>query len=503
MPEPTAERWRLPAAKRLETADLALWGLIGLAVTSIVIRPVVILLHAPHFLLNVDALITPAMAGVVLAWALTRWRSLRFAERLMTCSAAMMMTSVALSWMVGDPHSLASLALGGALVPLLPLSLYLAVMATHADTTDLARLTLVSMVLVQLAVGVVQYVALRVAQIAPGGADLVDGTTSHNFWPVFALPACAALMLTSRDRYRLFWPIPVILLAIYAEAKAALVIWLPLLVVAVAILAFRTAVDHLRGPHPSRLTNAGSHLDLRARQGFAVATLALIGLGIWWTPSVQGTWDVFLGHSRTLQEFTTTGEAGDATQPTLDDAIDLTTEHVMATPDAFLFGLGPGNSTTHAAEILARGSKNGVALPPPGPVARQLVAGEDVIHFRDAQSTLLGIWGDLGTIGAVIYLLNCAIAATLLLLATWRRHKNALRAWSIPAVIGGTLVGGVLLDWPEQSSVVIPTALVVVVLAGSASERPSAFDRPSAERGFRVIGGAGACDGVRSPAHRA
>ena len=42
-------------------------------------------------------------------------------------------------------------------------------------------------------------------------------------------------------------------------------------------------------------------------------------------------------------------------------------DELTADPRSFLLGLGPANSTTHAAEVLARGAKNGVSLPAPGP----------------------------------------------------------------------------------------------------------------------------------------
>ncbi len=102
------------------------------------------------------------------------------------------------------------------------------------------------MVLLQLLVGLVQYVALSVAQKAPLGADLVDGTTSHNFWPVFALPASAALVLSGRDRWRILWPVVVTLLAVYSEAKAALIVWLPIMALLLGAHGWQALRRHRR-----------------------------------------------------------------------------------------------------------------------------------------------------------------------------------------------------------------------------------------------------------------
>lgn len=443
-------------------ASVAFWALLGLSVTSISIRPVVAFLQAPQALLNIDALLTPVAAGLVFLAALTSWKRIGFAQRFLTLCIGLLVLAVLISWLVATPRSWASLALGASVLLLLPLALYVAVMAIgrRPGTTD--RLALAVMVLSQLAVGLLQYVLLEVAQKAPKGADLVDGTTSHNFWPVFALPASLVLALSSRDRLRLLWPFSVTLLGIYSEAKAALVVWLPVIIVLLAWDAWRRR----SGDRSHRIRKpAPVSLDAGLRRGLVGTTLAIVVIGMWWTPSVQSTWSVFLGHSRTFEEFATTGDAGDATQPTLSTAATLISRHMTSSPTAFLFGLGPANSASHSAEVLAQGAKSGVSLPQPGPIAQQLLAEQDVIRFRDSQSTLLGIWGDLGSVGAALYLLFCAGAVIALVRLGSGYRLLTPRALAHPAVVVGLLAGGALLDWPEQSSVVLPLALSILVLA--------------------------------------
>lgn len=444
----------------VDPAPVALWSVVGLSVLSITLRPFVSGLGLPQALLNIDAVLAPCASGAVALLASMRWSSLSVAKRRMTGGILLLVALLVVSWALGQPHTWASLALGASMLLLLPFALYLVVMASGHRGHGPERFVVICMVLLQLIVGLVQYVALRVAQLAPGGADLVDGTTSHNFWPVFALPATVAILLVGRDLSNLLWPVPVILLAIYSESKAALVIWVPLVAAAIVwVLWQRTTTS----------TSTRKSWDLRAHitaaRCAAVTTLALVVVGLWWTPSVQGTLSVFAGHARTLEEFAASAEPGDASQPTLADAMKILREELTATPRAFLVGLGPGNTTTHAAETLARGSRSGLRLPPPGPVARALLSEEDVIKFRDSQSTDIGIWGDLGVLGASAYLAFVASAIRTLGKASGGFRASVPRAWAIAAIVLGLLAGGVLLDWPEQATVVLPLALVVCVLA--------------------------------------
>ena len=184
----------------------------------------------------------------------------------------------------------------------------------------------------------------------------------------------------------------------------------------------------------------------------------------------------------------TTGDA--AAPPTLREAITLVTDQVTQDVRHFALGLGPGNSTSHAAEVLAQGAKNGVSLPEPGPVATELLTGGDAIKFRDAQSSVLGVWGDLGTLGALLYAAVCLLGAWCLVAPLGLRAAlRSPRAWSGPVLVGGVLAGGTLLDWPEQASVVLPVMLAVLLVAAreqaSASappeEREAAVARPSTE----------------------
>lgn len=443
----------------LDPTPIARWSVVGLAVLSMTLRPFVNGLGLPQALLNIDGLLTPCAVGMVALSAVIHWTSLPVAKRRLTVGMVVLVVLLLVSWALGTPHTWVGIALGGSMLLLLPLALYLVVMATGRPDSGYERSLIISLVLLQLTVGLAQYVARHVAQLAPEGADLVNGTTSHNFWPVFALPATVAILLSARDRKSLVWPIPVGLLAVYAEAKAALVIWAPLVIVTIIWCAYQMV-----NPETSRrLRDLRNQITVQ-RAGVAV-TLGLVLVGLWWTPSVQGTFGVFAGHTRTLERFATTADKGDATQPTLADANKILRREMTESPRAFLFGLGPGNTTTHAAEILARGARSGLSLPPPGPVARELLSEEDVIKFRDAQSTDIGLWGDLGTVGAAGYLAFVGSAVLILCGASGGFRARVPRAWAITAMVLGLLAGGILLDWPEQATVVLPLALVICALA--------------------------------------
>jgi hypothetical protein len=223
------------------------------------------------------------------------------------------------------------------------------------------------------------------------------------------------------------------------------------------------------------------------RAGLAVTAVAVVLIGLWWTPSVQGTIRVLLGHTESLERFAVAGDVGDATVPTLRDAAPAVGSAVTSGPRELLLGLGPGNSTSHAAEVLAQGAKNGVSLPAPGPLALDLLSDADDIKFRDAQSTVLGLWGDLGTVGSIAYAATCLTCLYALVVpAGLRRAIRSPRCWAIPLLAAGVLAGGTLLDWPEQASVVIPVALALLVLAGNSA--PAGPASPGGERRLRVGG---------------
>jgi hypothetical protein len=449
----------------------ALWGLLGLSLVSVTVRPLVKTLGLPQVVVNLDALLTPFVTIAVVVLAALSWTSLPRLHRWLTAGVVVLGCSMVISWLVATPRSWASLALGGSVLLLLPFAVYLVVMASQVRDLQVVRRTVALMVLLQLVVAAVQYVSLAVAQKAPAGADLVDGTTSHNFWPVFALPASLVLVLSGRDRTRFLWPVAVTLLAVYAEAKAALIVWLPLLVVVGTAYAGSCA----RARSADRVSTLRSTEDPVARAGLVLVTFAVILVGLWWTPSVQGTWGVFVGHSRALEEFAVNGQGADDGAPTLKQAGTAVRESLTADPVAALFGRGPANTTSHAAEILAQGAKNGVSLPPPGPLATELLTGGDAFKFRDAQSSVLGVLGDLGLVGLVLYLGVCALAAWVLFRAAEPdRPFRSPRAWTVPWIIAGVLAGGILLDWPEQASVVLPLALAVLVLRAPARSRPDA-----------------------------
>jgi hypothetical protein len=456
----------------------ASWALLSLALVSVSVRPVVDATSLPRFFVNLDALLLPAGAAAVAVAAALAWPRLPALHKTLTVIAALLALSMTLSWLAASPRSLPSLGLGASVLLLLPIALYVAVMATLDAPVALLRRALVLMVLLQLAVGLVQYVALAVAQKAPAGADLVDGTTSHNFWPVFALPASMVLILVTRDRLRYLWPLAVIVLAVYSEAKAALIVWLPIM----ALVLGWDAVRSVRRDQPVALSATRRDVvDVVARVCLVLVAVATVGVGMWWTPSVQGTWSVFVGHTRVLEQFALR-DAQDASAPTLQEAAAAVAREITRDPGSAVFGEGPGNTTSHAAEVLAQGAKNGVSLPEPGPLATELLTGADDIKFRDAQSSVLGIWGDLGSLGALLYFLLCAGCAY----AMFRHAAPAARwghprAWAAPLIVVGVLAGGTLLDWPEQASVVLPVLLAALVLV-----LPSAPSFPGERSARRV-----------------
>jgi hypothetical protein len=455
-------------------------GLLALAVVSVTIRPVVDVLGLPRFLVNLDALLTPLVAAAVVLVTLAGWSTVSRGHRGLTALVGALGLSLALSWVAGTPRSVPTLGLGAAMVLLLPLVLYVVVMATTVPLGDLIPRTLLLLVVLQLLVGLVQYVALEVAQKAPFAADLVDGTTSHNLWPVFALPASLVVALTRRDWLRYVVPGSVALLAVYAEAKAALLVWLPLMV----LLLGAGAIGDWRRRRPAAADGRPRWgADALAGAGVAAAAGGLLVVGLWWTPSVQGTWEVLLGHSHTLEQFTVSGAREETvTAPTLRDGISTVADELTSGPRELLLGLGPANTTSHAAEVLAQGAQNGVSLPAPGPVAAELLSGTDPIKFRDAQSSALGLWGDLGTLGVLLYAAACLFACYLLAAPRGlRRAAGSVRAWTVLSLVGGLFVGGTLLDWPEQASAVLPVALALAVLTGG---RAGAL--PSDEAATRV-----------------
>jgi hypothetical protein len=450
---------------------IALWGLIGLSLISVTARPIVRALGLPKFMVNLDALLTPTVVLAVVLAAVASWPRLPATHRALTVGVTGLVVAMTASWAVSSPRSLPSLALGSAMLLLLPLGLYLVAMATVAPPPhSLARRVVLLMVLLQLCVGLAQYIALAVAQKAPYAADLVDGTTSHNFWPVFALPASLALVMTGRDRSRFLWPIAVVLLAIYSEAKAALIIWLPIMA---AVLGWRWVHRAREEPKTPR-DGPRASVDVVAQVGIVAMAAAIVLIGLWWTPSVQGTWHVFVGHTRELEQIAENRDRPAAQAPDIREGISVVAAGVTSGPRSFVFGQGPANTTSHAAEVLTEDAQSGGALPDPGPLARQLLTGKDDIKFRDAQSTLLGIWGDIGTLGAGLYLIVTGSA----MLALFRASSPSSRrgnshAWSVALIALGILAGGTLLDWPEQASVVLPLMLTTLALCTDKSQQPS------------------------------
>ncbi|HEX8498689.1 MAG TPA: hypothetical protein VF661_15940 [Actinomycetales bacterium] len=463
----TAER--LPG-----TADLAYWSVIGLGALSAVVRPVVDGLGLPGLLRNADALLTPVAAAAVCLLALARRHELSPATTRVLLAFAALVATTLMSWSVVGPRSVLSLGLAFSSLLLLPCALVLVVLASARGRRPHVVPLLRALVLLQLVVGFAQYVGYDVAQGAPFRADLVDGTTSHNFWPAFALPASAALLLLDRSRTRWLWPASVIVLAVYAEAKAALLVFLPVL----AVVAVIVLVGSLRSRPRPVLTG-----DLLTRAALVTATVAVLGVGLWFTPSVQGTWQVLIGHTR---DAIALGDGTAAPAPdvvTLRESIPVLVDAVTSSPQAFLRGLGPGNSVSHAAEVLLQRAPAGGS--DAGPVAERLLSSEGGLQFQDAQSSVLGVWGDLGLLGALCYLAVLLLAAHALAggRARWRSHGAT--SFLVVTIGAGILAGGLPLDWPEQGSIVLPLMLPLLALAHvqaarARSEPPAALVRVTA-----------------------
>jgi hypothetical protein len=448
---------------------LAHWYLLGLVVLSLCIRPVVEQLNLPGSLINVDSVLTALGAGVLTLVILLTWRRQPATSRMVAVATSALGVSAVVSWALGSPRTWAGFALAFACVLLFPVALVIATQAVGERSGTASSLAVLRFaVLLQLVFGFAQYLWRDVAKIAPYGADFINGTTSHNLWPVFALPASLVLALVERHRFRMLWPASVVLLAIYGEGKAALMVWLPGLVI---LLLADMAVRFAPGLRARRLL-ARPSVESALVGGVVVMFIALVVGGLWWNSSVQGTWAVFRGHTTALEHFVkspdqpTAGLSTNESIPTLKTAARTLAHDVPESPRTLLFGLGPANTVSHAGEILVIKGGHGLHLPAAGPVATKLMQNEGGrLKFEDAQSSMLGIWGDLGTVGALLYLAAVTLG-TLVLIGRFRRRAGwVLLAVAVAYFTVGTLVGGVPLDWPEQTGVVLPLVLAMVVAA--------------------------------------
>ncbi|RZS91293.1 hypothetical protein EV189_0530 [Motilibacter rhizosphaerae] len=451
-------------------AELALRAVLALVVLSLAVRPLVAATGLPSVTRNLDGILVP-FAALAVVVAVLRRRAL--ASRPVVVATALLVALGAvtlLSWVLASPHGVPALGLGFACVLLLPLALYLGAVAVRARRSRVDVVVLQVAVLAQLAAGMVQYVEHHVAQRAPYAADLVNGTTSHNLWPAFALPGAIVLAVLERGWRRAAWPLSVAVLGVYAEAKAALTLWVPVLVVVAvvgAVLALRA-----RGglPRPGLQGAVGAALG--------TAAAAVVVGGLWFTPSAQGTWQVFEGHTHEIEVFAQDGpdHAVGGAPATIKDALRVVGSAVPGSARTLLLGLGPGNSVSHAAEVLAQGPANGASVTPPGPVALELLRSEGALQFEDAQSSVLGVWGDLGTLGALLWVAAVASAAAALVAVVARASGRVLVLLGVAALVLGPLAASSLLDWTEQASVELPVVLAAVVLVRHAplgGERPA------------------------------
>ncbi|RKS80299.1 hypothetical protein CLV35_0726 [Motilibacter peucedani] len=471
---------------------VAHWSLLALVAVTLVIRPLVDASGLPSVAENANAVLAFVAAASVAALVAANWSAQTASVRRATAAFAALVVATAASWVAGSPRSLASLGLGLGLVLLLPGALLLAAVASASAHGGLDVLLLKLAVLLQVAFGLFQYFHESVADRAPFAADAVNGTTSHNFWPAFALPAATVLALLVRGSWRTAWPVAVVTLSVYAEAKAALVVWVPLLLLLAVLSAARVVRTRL-----ARGDRASSAAEVQGLLVVAAAAAVLMG-GLAYTPSVEGTWQVFKGHATELDAFAHDQPTAETGTPaaTLRDALTTLGHDVPASPRTFLLGLGPANSVSHAAEVAASGGKGSTHLPAPGPVARLLLGTKGQLQFEDAQSSLLGVWGDLGAVGALLYLLSLGLSAWAALTVVLARRTDVLRrALMVVLVPLGVLGASSALDWSEQASIVLPVALVVVVAVSSGDEGPLAVG--AGDR--RKVGSAGARIGGPQP----
>lgn len=463
---------------------LAHYGLLALVALSVLLRPLVSALGLPDVLVNLDAIAAVPLAGAVallVAWgqrsvrggarrtAAERWTAATAYSVLVVCALA------ALSWVLGSPRSWASFGLAYASVLLTPLVLLLVVVAPRAGRAGLDLVLLRGLVLLQLVVGLAQYLANDVAAQAPFAADLIDGTSSHNLWPAVALPAAIVLARLEPVALGWLWPTGVALLAVYSEAKAALLLWAPAILLVAAALLW---VHHVR---PLLASRAGPRpLARSAHRVVLVAAAAGVALGgLWYSPSVEGTWEVLQGHTHALDELATNPDAGSPTAGpgalTIRDALDRVRDELTRGPDTLLLGLGPANSVSHGAAVLAQGPANGSDLPAPGPLASELLEGDvALLGIEDPQSSVLGLVGDLGLLGVLGYLAAVVAATGAMLVRTARGAAGRIDALTVVLVVGGLGAGGLLLDWPEQAGVVLPLALVLLVTVRGGEHRARA-----------------------------
>lgn len=456
-----------------EPGPLALLCLLGSTATVVLTEPLVDLAGLPESARYLPALTVPAAALLVALVVAAQWRQQPRAVRVPTACLAALLIVTLVSWLAGSPRTMVSLGLAGVSLLLMPLALYVAAVAarsTWAPGDEVVVWLLRLVVLAQLVAGILQYAPLDARSTTPYAPDLIQGTTaSANLWPVFALPASFLLAWRERGALRLLWPFAATLLAVYAEAKAALLVWVPLAALGLVLVIF----DSLRAPRGAGAGGAGRprwRLPSSAtalRGALVVLTVVLLGLGLRWSPSLQGPWEVLVGHSRDAEVFITQPEL-DATadSATLRDAVPVVLDELSSSPAHLLLGLGPANSVSRAADVLARQGIDGTSLPQPGPVAQQLLGIGEELQFQDAQSSLLGVLGDLGVAGALLFLLLVLTAAWSLLQSRDRRARAALL--QVLGLLAGTWGGAVLLDWPEQA----PVAVVVALCALAAVRAP-------------------------------
>lgn len=445
--------------RRLLPDGAAAWAVLLLATVSMLLRPAVELLGLPTLLNNTDVLLTPPVLAVVLLDALLR-RTLPPVTRWLLAALALLVVVALASWATGSPRSVTSLGLMFISLLLLPVAVVLVALVDvdpllQPQTRRRSLAVLKALVLLQVVVCSVQYVVLGVAAKAPVGADLVDGTTSHNFWPTFALPAAAVLLVVDRGASRWLWPLAITVLAVYAEAKAAMIIFVPLIGVLLAVVLLSRG-----GPLRRRLGRPS--WERASSAGITAGAVVVIAIGLVATPSVKSTWDVFLGHTRQLGSFVESGTGAQPNHPTLRDALTDLRAEVSASTSSFALGLGPANSVSHAAQVMVERSPASA-----GPVAARLLANPGDLQFEDAQSSVLGLWGDLGALGVLAYLavMVLGLVAMLVPAAGWRALLS-LRGLTLAYLGAAILGGGLPLDWPEQGSVVLPLTLVLLVVRG-------------------------------------
>jgi hypothetical protein len=227
-----------------------------------------------------------------------------------------------------------------------------------------------------------------------------------------------------------------------------------------------------------------------AKQVIAVAPVAFAALAVWYPPGRRAVWMrtiVLLGcvafvasipialnlsYSRHVVERAVSSESGKARAANAIER-DLTSNF-----GGLLFGAGPAQTVSHSALLATVAQED-----PESPLAQLDLAPSELLQdinglegssVANPPSSALGVFGDLGLLGAVTYyaVIGC------LLLAAWRLRTS--EAAAAAAALALFVVLGVASTWPEQTGFSLYVALFVGLALSS--ERHMQPPRPSHDR---------------------